>query len=381
MLHTYAMDHAAEVGTPDRLSGAEAEAVARRLAPLRLAAMSKSSDTPLATEMGLAELLGLGDPETFSVAQSWLPRPNRDKLRVPIGVGADGSPIELDLKESAQDGMGPHGLLIGATGSGKSELLRTLVLALAATHSSETLNFVLIDFKGGATFSSLDRLPHTAAVITNLADELPLVDRMVDAIDGELIRRQELLRKAGNYASLRDYEKARAGGAALPPLPSLLVICDEFSELLSAKPDFIDLFVQIGRLGRSLGVHLLLASQRLEEGRLRGLDTHLSYRIGLRTFSALESRAVLGVPDAYELPRSPGHGYLKFGTEPLLRFKAAYVSGTAAAGPAPRRRGRRRRRPSRRCWRIRPSTCRRRNRPSRSSPGPRRSRPARACWT
>ena len=326
-LNTYTMDHEAEVGTPDRLSVEQAEAVARRLSPLRLAAMSKSSDTPLAAEMGLSELLGLGDPETFSVHQSWTPRPNRDRLRVPIGVGADGGPVELDLKESAQDGMGPHGLLIGATGSGKSELLRTLVMALAATHSSETLNLVLIDFKGGATFASLDRLPHTAAVITNLADELVLVDRMVDAIDGELIRRQELLRKAGNYASLRDYERARAGGSALPPLPSLLVICDEFSELLSAKPDFIDLFVQIGRLGRSLGVHLLLASQRLEEGRLRGLDTHLSYRIGLRTFSALESRAVLGVPDAYELPRSPGHGYLKFGTEPLLRFKAAYVSG------------------------------------------------------
>ncbi|RZU50651.1 S-DNA-T family DNA segregation ATPase FtsK/SpoIIIE [Krasilnikovia cinnamomea] len=326
-LHTYAMDSAADVGTPDQLTEEQAEAVARRLSPLRLAAMSKSSDTPLAAEMGLAELLGIADPDTFSVAQSWLPRPNRDRLRVPIGMGADGGPVELDLKESAQDGMGPHGLLIGATGSGKSELLRTLVLALATTHSSESLNFVLVDFKGGATFASLDRLPHTAAVITNLADELPLVDRMVDAIDGELVRRQELLRKAGNYASLRDYEKARAGGAALPPLPSLLVVCDEFSELLSAKPDFIDLFVQIGRLGRSLGVHLLLASQRLEEGRLRGLDTHLSYRIGLRTFSALESRAVLGVPDAYELPRSPGHGYLKFGTEPLVRFKAAYVSG------------------------------------------------------
>ena len=327
-LHTYAMDHAAQVGAPDRLTVAEAEAVARRLAPLRLAAMSRSSDTPLTAELALPELLGVSATRTTSsVAQNWAPRPNRDRLRVPIGVGTDGCAVELDLKESAQDGMGPHGLLIGATGSGKSELLRTLVLALAATHSSETLNFVLIDFKGGATFSSLDRLPHTAAVITNLADELPLVDRMVDAIDGELMRRQELLRKAGNFASLRDYEKARAGGAPLPPLPSLLIVCDEFSELLSAKPDFIDLFVQIGRLGRSLGVHLLLASQRLEEGRLRGLDTHLSYRIGLRTFSALESRAVLGVPDAYELPRSPGHGYLKFGTEPLTRFKAAYVSG------------------------------------------------------
>src|SRR5213079_2520532 len=126
--------------------------------------------------------LGLGDPETFSVAQSWTPRPSRDRLRVPIGLGADGSAIELDLKESAQDGMGPHGLLIGATGSGKSELLRTLVMALAMTHSSEILNFVLVDFKGGATFLGLDALPHTSAVITNLADELPLVDRMKDAL-------------------------------------------------------------------------------------------------------------------------------------------------------------------------------------------------------
>ncbi|MBX6354599.1 MAG: type VII secretion protein EccCa [Micromonosporaceae bacterium] len=326
-LFTYTMDGQAEVGVADQLSIVEAEGIARRLAPLRLAAASKSTETPLAAEMGLAELLDIADPYHFDPAVGWAPRPNRDRLRVPIGVGTDGAPVELDIKESAQDGMGPHGLLIGATGSGKSELLRTLVLGLAATHSSETLNFVLVDFKGGATFASLDKLPHTAAVITNLADELPLVDRMVDAINGELVRRQELLRRAGNFASLRDYEKARAGGAALAPLPSLLIVCDEFSELLSAKPDFIDLFVQIGRVGRSLGVHLLLASQRLEEGRLRGLDTHLSYRIGLRTFSAMESRAVLGVPDAYELPRSPGHGYLKFGTEPLIRFKAAYVSG------------------------------------------------------
>jgi DNA segregation ATPase FtsK/SpoIIIE, S-DNA-T family len=333
-------DGPAEIGRPDRLSRVEAEAVARRLAPRRLGATAEASGSPLTAEKGLAELLGIADPDNFTVIQGWAPRANRDLLRVPFGVGADGGAIELDLKESAQDGMGPHGLLIGATGSGKSELLRTLVLALAATHSSEVLNFVLVDFKGGATFASLDRLPHTAAVITNLADELPLVDRMVDAINGELIRRQELLRRAGNFASLRDYEKARTAGAALGPVPSLLVVCDEFSELLQAKPDFIDLFVQIGRVGRSLGVHLLLASQRLEEGRLRGLDTHLSYRIGLRTFSALESRAVLGVPDAYELPRSPGHGYLKFGTEPLVGFKAAYVSGAmprtgASGGPAP----------------------------------------------
>ncbi|MFG2048489.1 type VII secretion protein EccCa [Micromonospora sp. NPDC048935] len=336
-LHSWSSDGHAEVGTADQLDLADAEAISRRLAPLRLAGAARGPDAPLQADLGLPELLGLGDPESFTAEQGWLPRSARDRLRVPIGVGADGGAIELDLKESAQDGMGPHGLLIGATGSGKSELLRTLVLGLATTHSSEQLNFVLVDFKGGATFASFDRLPHTAAVITNLADALPLVDRMVDAINGELVRRQELLRRAGNFASVRDYERARAAGSPLAPLPSLLLICDEFSELLSAKPDFIDLFVQIGRLGRSLGVHLLLASQRLEEGRLRGLDTHLSYRIGLRTFSALESRTVLGVPDAHELPRSPGHGYLRAGTDPLARFRTAYVSGavrrrTATAG-------------------------------------------------
>ncbi len=327
-LHTTTATSVAEVGAADRLGVVEAEALARRLAPLRLSATTVTSSTAMTTEKGLADLLGIPDPERFDVAYGWSPRSSRNMLRTPLGVGPDGSPVELDIKESAQDGMGPHGLLVGATGSGKSELLRTMVLGLAATHSSEQLNFVLVDFKGGATFASLDRLPHTSAVITNLEGESHLVNRMGDAITGEVLRRQELLRAAGNFANLKDYEKARAGGAAIAPLASLFIVCDEFSELLTANPDFIEIFVQIGRVGRSIGMHLLLASQRLEEGRLRGLDTHLSYRIGLRTFSAMESRAVLGVGDAYDLPKAPGHGYLKFGSEPLQRFKGAYVSGS-----------------------------------------------------
>jgi S-DNA-T family DNA segregation ATPase FtsK/SpoIIIE len=186
---------------------------------------------------------------------------------------------------------------------------------------------VLVDFKGGATFAGLSQMPHVSAVITNLAQELTLVDRMQDALSGEMVRRQELLREAGNFASIRDYERARAAGEDLEPMPSLFIVVDEFSEMLTAKPEFIDLFVAIGRLGRSLGLHLLLASQRLEEGRLRGLESHLSYRIGLRTFSAGESRTVLGVPDAYELPPVPGLGFLKPDPTSLVRFKAAYVSG------------------------------------------------------
>ncbi|MBB6418418.1 type VII secretion protein EccCa [Streptomyces sp. AK010] len=318
-------------GTPDVLSYESAEALARQLAPLRMAS-GGDDDEPLLANLEFTDLLNLGDAASVDTQRSWRPRSLAERLRVPIGIGEDGRPVMLDLKEAAQEGMGPHGLCVGATGSGKSELLRTLVLGLAVTHSSETLNFVLADFKGGATFAGMAQMPHVAAVITNLADDLTLVDRMGDSIRGELNRRQEMLRDAGNYANIHDYEKARAAGAALQPIPSLVLVIDEFSELLTAKPDFIEMFVQIGRIGRSLGVHLLLASQRLEEGRLRGLETYLSYRVGLRTFSAAESRAAIGVPDAYELPNVPGSGLLKFGTDEMVRFKAAYVSGVYRSG-------------------------------------------------
>ena len=314
------------LGRPDRVGPVAAESLARLIAPYR---MSLSSDAvePLSNDTELTTLLGIADLHRLDPDTVWRRHNGSARLRVPVAVGADGRPVELDIKESAQGGMGPHGMLIGATGSGKSELLRTLVLGLALTNSSETLNFVLVDFKGGATFLGLDELPHTSAVITNLADEAALVERMQDALHGELIRRQELLRSAGNYTSALEYERARAGGADLAPLPSLFVVVDEFSELLASHREFMELFVMIGRLGRSLGVHLLLASQRLDEGRMHQLESHLSYRIGLRTFSAMESRGVLGVPDAYELPSQPGSGYLKSGIEALTRFRAAYVSG------------------------------------------------------
>lgn len=319
-------DEVTTLGRPDALSLDAAKRIAVLMAPYRMGDAVEASE-PLATDFDLTTLLGINDLYKHDVQQHWSLRNQQNKLRVPLGLGADGTPIDLDIKESAQGGMGPHGMLIGATGSGKSELLRTLVLALALTHSSEILNFVLVDFKGGATFLGLDELPHTSAVITNLADEAGLVDRMRDALHGEMIRRQELLRAAGNYSSLLEYETARANGTPLSPMPTLFVVVDEFSELLAAHRDFMDLFVMIGRLGRSLGVHLLLASQRLDEGRVHALESHLSYRIGLRTFSAMESRGVLGVPDAYQLPSQPGNGFLRSDISTLSRFKAAYVSG------------------------------------------------------
>lgn len=323
----------------DLCSLATAEALGRRLTPLftpSAGAAVGDDAADLNAPTDFMDLLGLGEVHGFEPGNAWGSRPARDRLRIPIGLGDGAGPVHLDIKESAQQGMGPHGLVIGATGSGKSEFLRTLVLGLAMTHSPDQLNMVLVDFKGGATFAGMADMPHVSAVITNLAQELTLVDRMQDALAGEMVRRQELLREAGNFASIRDYERARTSGdpdgAQLAPLPSLFIVVDEFSEMLSAKPEFIDLFVAIGRLGRSLGLHLLLASQRLEEGRLRGLESHLSYRVGLRTFSAQESRAVLGVPDAYELPAVPGLGYLKPDPTQMIRFKAAYVSGPPEVG-------------------------------------------------
>ncbi len=315
--------------TADHPGAALALAFARRLAPYRLATavqMVQLSDEPR-PDPGLMALLKISDAAQIEPNAVWRPRTPRQRLRVPIGVTPDGSPVELDLKEAAENGMGPHGLCIGATGSGKSEFLRTLVLSLVATHSPDLLNLVLVDFKGGATFLGLDPLPHVAAVITNLEGELSMVDRMRDALAGEMNRRQELLRSAGNFANVTEYERARSSGAPLDPLPALFVVVDEFSELLSQKPDFAELFVMIGRLGRSLRVHLLLASQRLEENRLRGLDSHLSYRIGLRTFSASESRQVLGITHAYHLPSQPGAAYLKTDSADPLRFNGSYVSG------------------------------------------------------
>jgi S-DNA-T family DNA segregation ATPase FtsK/SpoIIIE len=298
--------------------------VARRLAALRLSDESGARD--LADAISLPSLLGIRDVGALNAELGWRRRPLAESLRVPIGIGSDGETVVLDLKESALGGDGPHGLVIGATGSGKSELLRTVVTGLALKHPPDLLAFVLVDFKGGAAFAGLQHLPHVAGVITNLANDLAMVDRMHAALFGEVRRRQELLRAAGNLASLRDYHRRLAEGQDLPPLPYLLIMVDEFGELLASRPDFIDLFVAVGRLGRSLGMHLLLSSQQLDEGRLRGLEGHLSYRIALRTFSAAESRTVLGVPDAYELPPLPGSAYLKVGTTVYKRFRAALVS-------------------------------------------------------
>ncbi len=309
----------------DEASLALCSQLASMLEPLKLRTRSGRATT--IDSAGLFELLDIGDPSLVTRDLMWKRCDPSEQLQTPIGVAEDGTPIMLDLKESSSGGMGPHGMLIGATGSGKSELLRTLVLGLAARHAPEDLAFVLVDFKGGATFNRLDRLPHSTGMITNLERDPSLVDRMLEALHGELERRQRVLHEAGGFDRADEYRAHRQAHpeAGLDPLPALVVVVDEFGELLAAKPEFSDLFATIGRVGRSLGVHLLLSTQRLEDGRIRKLEGHLRYRLCLRTFTADESMAVIGSKAAAELPPIPGVGYLKVDGA-ITAFKAGLVN-------------------------------------------------------
>jgi type VII secretion protein EccCa len=266
---------------------------------------------------------------------------DQDRLRIPFGHELKtGDVMYLDIKEGAEFGAGPHGMLIGTTGSGKSEFLRTLILSLAATHHPNQINLLLTDFKGGSTFLGMERLPHTAAVVTNMEEEAELVSRMGEVLTGELDRRQSILRQAGMQvgaagalSGVAEYEKHRERGADLPALPTLFVVVDEFAELLQNHPDFIALFDRICRVGRSLRVHLLLATQSLNTGgvRIDKLEPNLTYRIALRTTSSAESKAVIGTPEAqYITNKESGVGFLRVGMEDPVKFKSCYTGITYA---------------------------------------------------
>ena len=253
---------------------------------------------------------------------------------MPIGISDAREPVLLDLKESSELGMGPHGLCVGATGSGKSELLRTLVLALVATHPPEDLALVLVDYKGGATFAPFADLPHVAGVITNLENQAGLVERVHASLAGEVKRRQQALQGRGQRRRHRRLRRpARRQRPDLDPLPHLFVVIDEFGELLTAKPDFIDLFLSIGRSAAPSACTCCCpasASRAASSG-----PGHLPL-LPARPAHLLRRRAaVLDTTDAFHLPPLPGFGYLKVDTSHYERFKAGYVSG-AYRGPVQR---------------------------------------------
>ncbi len=323
----------------DRMTPGQAERVARKLAGWSITGtiIDKSTRVQKKVATEWHEIVGAQSVEEVTPAR-WrmFTDTDRDRLRIPFGHELKtGDVMHLDIKEGAEFGAGPHGMLIGTTGSGKSEFLRTLILSLAATHHPDQINLLLTDFKGGSTFLGMERLPHTAAVVTNMEEEAELVSRMGEVLTGELDRRQSILRQAGiqvgaagALSGVAEYERHRERGADLPPLPTLFVVVDEFAELLQNHPDFIQLFDRICRVGRSLRVHLLLATQSLNTGgtRIDKLEPNLTYRIALRTTSSAESKAVIGTPEAqYISNKESGVGFLRVGMEDPVKFQSVYT--------------------------------------------------------
>lgn len=296
-----------------------------------VASISTGTDLPPApppaaarpgTPPGLFPLLARSDVTAFDPAVDWQPGPVSRRYRAVLGSGEDGTAV-LDLKETALGGAGPHGLCVGAPGSGRSELLRTAVLSLLATHSPEELNVVLVEAVGGTAFADFQDAPHVSALITDLAGDPELVDRLHDALSGEIHHRQTRLNEV-RTRTVWEYRELRLK-QPLPPLPMLFVVVDGFTELLRVRPVLAELFQTIVRVGRSLQVQLLLAGESATEPGLRGLADDLTYRIALRTGSAAESSAAIDSPDAAELPAGGGHGYLRHPTG-LVRFRTAHVS-------------------------------------------------------
>lgn len=327
------------VSTSDAVSPGEAGRIARKLAGWSItgAIIDKGTRVQKKVATEWHQLVGAESVEQVT-PDRWrmFVDTDRDRLRIPFGHELKtGDIMYLDIKEGAEFGAGPHGMLIGTTGSGKSEFLRTLILSLAATHHPDQVNFLLTDFKGGSTFLGMEKLPHTAAVVTNMEEEAELVSRMGEVLMGELDRRQAILRQAGvqvgaagALSGVAEYEKHRERGADLAPLPTLFVVVDEFAELLQNHPDFIALFDRICRVGRSLRVHLLLATQSLNTGgaRIDKLEPNLTYRIALRTTSSAESKAVIGTPEAqYITNTESGVGFLRVGMEDPVKFQSAYT--------------------------------------------------------
>ena len=289
---------------------------------LDLAALRDTSGSDI--RVGLPRLLGLMEllqlpprPDAKTIQEAWAAQPD-DVLSAVVGVTEDG-PLTVDLRAD-----GPHGLVAGTTGSGKSELLQTVVASLAVSNPPTRLNFLLIDYKGGSAFKDAVRLPHTVGLVTDLDGHL--ARRVLVSLRAELRRREELLRRA----AARDLmELSHQDPRGCPP--SLCIVVDEFAALAQELPEFVAGVVDLAQRGRSLGLHLLLATQRPAGVVSESIRANTNLRICLRVAAEADSADVIGSGDAARLPRGwAGRGYIRTGHAELRQFQAAY----SAAGPA-----------------------------------------------
>jgi S-DNA-T family DNA segregation ATPase FtsK/SpoIIIE len=296
----------------DQVSEAWSDRLARRLSAART---GRDGTHALPVSCSLLELLGLADPTAARLSTRW--RDAGTGLHTVLGAAPDG-PVHLDLVRD-----GPHVLVAGTTGSGKSELLRTLVAGLAANHPPEDVGFVLVDYKGGAAFAECAELSHTVGVVTDLDGHLAA--RALASLECELRRREQVFATVG----ARDFAAYRAGARG-EPLSRLVIVVDEFAELAAELPDFVSGLVGIARRGRSLGVHLVLATQRPAGVVSAEIRANTAVRIALRVTDDGDSRDVIDGPDAAAIDRHhPGRGYLRLPGSAPVPLQTALVSGAA----------------------------------------------------
>ena len=268
----------------------------------------------------LPDLLGLDTIDADAIAARWSAPSARRGMRTPLGLAIDG-PFEVDLRND-----GPHALIAGITGAGKSELLQTLVAGLAATYPPHRVSFLLVDYKGGAAFKDCTDLPHVVGMVTDL--DAHLTHRALVSLNAELHRRERILREA-DARDLAEMERIAPAQA----LANLVVIIDEFAALAREVPAFVDGLVDVAQRGRSLGVHLVLATQRPGGVVSENIRANTNLRIALRVANAEQSTDVIAAPDAARIPRSmPGRAFARTGANELDEFQSAYVGAPAALG-------------------------------------------------
>ncbi|SCF91827.1 DNA segregation ATPase FtsK/SpoIIIE, S-DNA-T family [Streptomyces sp. Ncost-T10-10d] len=316
---------------PDAVSLDWCRSLARAMGPLRDPGGADEEAAVLPGSARLLDVLALDPPRAADIRARWTA--GGRSTRAAVGVSLDG-PFHLDLRRD-----GPHGLVAGTTGSGKSELLQTLVASLAVANRPDAMTFVLVDYKGGSAFKDCVDLPHTVGMVTDL--DAHLVERALVSLTAELTRREHILAAAG-AKDIEDYvELLERNPAGREPMPRLLIVIDEFASMVRDLPDFVKGLVNIAQRGRSLGIHLILATQRPSGVVSSEIRANTNLRIALRVTDAGESQDVLNSPEAAGISQgTPGRAYVRLGQNSLVPFQSGRVGGrrpgaAATSLPAP----------------------------------------------
>ncbi|MGW7296546.1 FtsK/SpoIIIE domain-containing protein [Streptomyces sp. NPDC054829] len=310
---------------PDFVSPSWCLRLARSVSSLRDIS-GETEDSALPSSSRLLDVLQLEPPTSDAIVARW--RMGGQSTLAVIGESYDG-PFGIDIRKD-----GPHGLIAGTTGSGKSELLQTIVAALAVANTPENMTFVLVDYKGGAAFKDCVHLPHTVGMVTDL--DAHLVERALESLGAELHRREHIL-AAADAKDIEDYQDLVRRDPSHQPVPRLLIVIDEFASMVRDLPDFVTGLVNIAQRGRSLGIHLLLATQRPSGVVSPEIRANTNLRIALRVTDGGESTDVIDSPEAGHISKNtPGRAYVRLGHASLVPFQSGRVGGRrpGAADPA-----------------------------------------------